>query len=601
MKLISSIRFVFGRTWQASKGVFTLYILLQIILGFLYTGTIFFYSAVINAATGKDTFLGLGLVGIIVLRLIYEVFINFVDKFREYIWNILDIKQAIYNNQDFVRKLSTFDLPTFEDPTKNDLIWRTFNRFQMQFKWYVQFIVEFLQRIIMFMIILAIFIAGSPVIALIVLFTHIIPLIIRARYGEYTFTIYRADSDLRKKFEYLNQTICGRDTLPEIKLYHAFDFFRLRLLALYHQFTSKQLRLFKKTWIVLSFVEVLPILSIFVFLFFTANQLINHKISNGFFVLLYINVFWFTSNLQQLMKTFGQLVSDSPFIQDAVNFYQIKNIIQFPVIHHESKEALIKKLEKPTIRLENISFIYPNTTPSVLKNITLSIPYGQNIAIIGENGAGKSTLVKLLMRMYDPTVGSILINDIDIKEIPEEILLNTYSTLFQSFGKFYLTIRENLEMAAGQNSEIEEFQRILKLSNAWNYVKDFPKTIDQPLGPHYKDGVDLSGGQWQQLAIARAYAKKAPILILDEPTSAIDAKAETQIFDRLKRETKNKTVIFISHRFSTIKDAERIVVIDKGKIIEDGNHEALMKNQDKYASLYTSQAERYLRQTELNI
>ena len=596
MKILSSIRFVFNRTWKADKGTFALYIFLQVILGFLYTGTIFFYSAIINAATGKSTLFGLGIIGIIVLRFVYEVITNFVDKFREYIWNILDIKQAIYNNQDFIRKLSTFDLPSFEDPSKNDLIWRTFNRFQMQFKWYIQYIVEFLQRVIMFIIILSIFMVGSPLIALFVLVAHIVPLIIRARFGEYTFTIYRADSDLRKKFEYLNQIICGRDTLPEIKLFHSFDFFRIRLIALYRQFTVKQMRLFKKSWIVLSFVELLPVISIFTFLLVTTNQLVMHEISAGIFVLLYINVFWFSSNLQQLMKTFGQLVSDSPFIQDAVNFYQIKNIIIFPIVTQDNKIKLIKKLEKPRITLENVSFIYPNTSATVLKNINFSIPYGQNIALIGENGAGKTTLVKLLMRMYDPTEGKISINGINLKEIPEDVLFLLYSTLFQSFGKFYLTIRENLDMAAGKPEDSKEYERVLKLSNAWGYIKDFPKTIDQQLGPQYKDGVDLSGGQWQQLAIARAYMKKAPVLILDEPTSAIDAKAEAEIFDRLNRETKENTVIFISHRFSTIKDAHRIVVIDHGKIIEDGDHEKLIKNKGKYAALYSLQAERYTRE-----
>ncbi len=596
MKIILSVKFVLSRTWKAAKKTFALYVILQVILGFLYTFTIFFYSAIINAANNQGTFLGISIIGIIVIRLIYEVITNFIDNLREYVWNILDIKQVIYNNEDFIRKLSTLDLPSYEDPLKNDLIWRTFNRFQMQFKWYIQYMVEFLQRIVMFIIILAIFMFASPLIAIFVLIAHVIPLIVRAKFGEYTFTIYRADSDLRKKFEYLNQIICGRDTLPEIKLFHAFDFFRLRLIALYKQFITKQLRVFKKSWIVLSFVELLPVLSIFTFLLFTATQLINHKITAGAFVLFYINVFWFSSNLQQLMTTFGQLVADSPFIQDAINFYQIKSVIQFPKLNEEQKNNLARKLQNPIINLENVSFIYPNSSQTVLKNINISIPYGQNIALIGENGAGKTTFVKLLLRMYDPTEGKITLNGIDLRKIPEDVLFPMYSTLFQSFGKFYLTIRENLDMASGKQDDVKEYERILKLSNAWNYTKNFPKLIDQQLGPQYKDGTDLSGGQWQQLAIARAYAKKAPILILDEPTSAIDAKSETEIFDRLNKETKDRTVIFISHRFSTIKDAHRIVVIDKGKIIEDGNHEALMKNKGKYATLYTLQAERYLRE-----
>ena len=231
----------------------------------------------------------------------------------------------------------------------------------------------------------------------------------------------------------------------------------------------------------------------------------------------------------------------------------------------------------------------------MLKNISLEIPFGQKVALIGENGAGKTTLVKLLLRMYDPLEGKISINGIDIKTIPEAELFQIYSTLFQSFGKFYFTIRENIEMAANKKLSQEELAKILNFSNSREFVEKTPGKFDQQLGSEFTHGIELSGGQWQRLAIARAYAKRSPVLILDEPTSAVDAKSEMEIFDRLNKEMKNNTLLFISHRFSTIKDAERIIVIDKGKIIEDGSHESLIKNNGKYAKLYNIQAERYLR------
>lgn len=289
-------------------------------------------------------------------------------------------------------------------------------------------------------------------------------------------------------------------------------------------------------------------------------------------------------------------MSDAHFIHDAIDFYNVKPNISFPKLSPRKDKELSKKLERPTIVIEDLSFRYPNSEKDALSRINLTIPYGQNIALIGENGAGKTTLVKLLLRVYDPPEGKIRINGIDLKEIPEQILFHIYSTLFQSYGKFYLTIRENMEMAAGKKLSDEEYIYALKLSNAWNYIQRLPGQLDQQLGPTYTYGTDLSGGQWQQLAIGRALVRKTPILILDEPTSSVDAKAEMEIFDRLNRETKDSTVLFISHRFSTIKDAERIVVVDKGKLIEDGNHESLMRNKGKYATLYSLQAERYLRE-----
>ena len=231
-----------------------------------------------------------------------------------------------------------------------------------------------------------------------------------------------------------------------------------------------------------------------------------------------------------------------------------------------------------------------------MNKINLIIPYGQNLALIGENGAGKTTLVKLLLRMYDPFEGQILVNGANLRDLPEDVLFSLYSTLFQSFGKFYLTVKENLELAAGKKLTDEEMEGYLKFSNAWEFVKTSKYKFNQQLGPEYKDGTDLSGGQWQRLAIARAYAKNAPVLILDEPTSAVDAKSEMEIFDRLNKEMKLNTLVFISHRFSTIKDAERIVVLHQGKVVEDGTHLQLMGNKGKYFDLYTIQAERYKRE-----
>ncbi len=526
----------------------------------------------------------------------FNIIYTALQKLTEYIWNLIDLKQTVYSTATFVDKLSTFDLSNFENPQSFDKIWRSFNRLAWQLKFYLDASIRFLSSFIALSVSILIFFVASPLNALIIVVANIIPIIIKSKIGNQTFNIYKADSETRRKYEYTSSLVTNREMLTEIKQYQGFNFVKHKLLSIYDIFIKKQTQLFKKAWILLTFVEQLPVLAVFIFLISIAVQLQSKTISTGTFVFLFTNIFLFNNALSQLGTYLTTLISDSYFIHDAIDFYKIKPNIQFPLLKADVEEKISKRIKNPTISLENLSFHYPNSGKNILININLTIPFGQDIALIGENGAGKTTLVKLLLRVYDPTEGRILINGVDLKTIPEHLLFKTYSTLFQSFGKFYLTIRENMELASGKKLSDEEYIDSLKKSNAWNFIKNFPKQLDQQLGPTYTDGTDLSGGQWQQLAIGRALVRKTPVLILDEPTSSVDAKSETEIFDRLNKETKDSTVLFISHRFSTIKGAQRIIVLDKGKIIEDGNHESLIKNKGKYATLYTLQAERYTRE-----
>lgn len=594
--IISAIQFVVSRSFKAAKLLFSIYILANVLLSFTNILNIFIFKEIVDTANNSKTLFNLSLLSIIVIRLILEIISKVISRYAEYIWYVFDIKQLFFNYTDFLKKLSSFDMANFENAATHDLIWRAFNRFQWHVRYYLDTFIKFFSKAIELSASIIIFIFASPISALFVVISNLVPIYLRSVLGSQNFNIYKADSEIVRKYEYLHSMTVNRETLMELKQFQGFGFLKERLFSLYNLFTGRQMVQYKKQWILLTLADMLPLLAIFSFLFVIVKQLQLGQITTGTFVFLFTNIFIFSGALNQLSVYLGALSSDGHFMHDAINFFQVKQNIVFPKVSQAHEKDMLKKLEKPTIVIENLSFKYPNAEHLILKNINLSIPYGQNAALIGENGAGKTTLVKLLLRAYDPTEGRILINGIDLKEVPESLLFKMYSTLFQSFGKFYLTIKENLELAAGKKLSDEEYIQALKLSNAWNYIKDFPKQLDQQLGPTYKDGVDLSGGQWQQLAIARALIRKTSVLILDEPTSAIDAKAETEIFDRLNKQTKENTLIFISHRFSTIKDAERIIVLDKGKILEDGNHEQLIKNNLKYAQLYTMQAERYQRE-----
>lgn len=248
----------------------------------------------------------------------------------------------------------------------------------------------------------------------------------------------------------------------------------------------------------------------------------------------------------------------------------------------------------PEVEFRNVSFRYPgNDTLNsyVLQNLSFTIKAGEKIAIVGVNGAGKTTLIKLLCRVYDPTDGAILVNGIDLRDIHLDDWHQAIGILFQDFPIYNLTIRESI--GVGKISEAPNHQHI-QAAARFSGADEFITNYDQLIWKDFKNGIDLSKGQHQRLAVARMFYRNAPITILDEPTASIDAVTEEKIFASLEQNMEGKTVILITHRFSTVKNADKILMLEHGKIIEQGTHKALMQLNQKYAELYTMQAKRYL-------
>jgi len=598
MYMWKAVLFVIKKTKESNPSLFLLVFIVKTLFAFLFIVDLFAYKVIIDAAGKKDSFFGLPFSQVIILLFGYFVFSKLLYAFILYLQNSLDVQSLLYLNKEFINKVSSLDLTTFENPNTVGLVNRAFNRFQFQIKLYFSSISLTYASCIEACVSLLVFIFVSPLMGVAILISNLVPLYVRTRFSYGVFNIYKADDETKRKFGYLTNTLLDRVTLPEIKLNSAFTYFKHQILTLYKRFTFNQLKEEQKALQFVALAELLPLIVTFIFFYYAGVQYQNGLMTSGVFVVLFINGMAFFSRLKVMSQNMGELHSSSLLIKDAIDFFDITPTTQFVRLGKDNLSLLIPKLVSPVLRIEGVSFTYPNTSNKALNNISFSVPFGQNVALIGENGAGKSTLVKLLLRMYDPTEGALFINDINIKEIPEKILFAIYSTLFQSFGKFYISVRDNLEIAAGRKLSEEEMKKYLQFANSWEFIKDTKHVYEQQLGPEYTDGIDLSGGQWQRLAIARAYAKQSPILILDEPTSAVDAKSEMEIFDRLIKEMKKNTLIFISHRFSTIKDAERIIVLDKGKIIEDGNHQSLIQNKGKYAELYTIQAERYTREAK---
>lgn len=310
----------------------------------------------------------------------------------------------------------------------------------------------------------------------------------------------------------------------------------------------------------------------------------------GQFTLIFQQSLTMTLSAEEILNVYSSLSSRNKYLEKYFEFMNTKPKITSPT--HPS--TFIDSPRPPVIEFKNVGFKYPESERYILKHFNLTISSGEKIALVGENGAGKTTLIKLLLRFYDVTEGEILINNVNIKDVDLKVWHTYIGALFQDFIKYQFTFKENIYLGnLDKGDNIELLKKAIEKSGAEAYLEDLPKGLNQQLGKMFDNGVDLSGGQWQKLALARTFFRDAPLLILDEPTSAIDAKAEFEIFQKVQNLQQDKTVIIISHRFSTVRNADRILVLDEGKIVEEGNHAHLMKKKGLYAELFEIQAQGY--------
>jgi ATP-binding cassette subfamily B protein len=322
---------------------------------------------------------------------------------------------------------------------------------------------------------------------------------------------------------------------------------------------------------------------------FVAIRGLEGTISPGGVVLV-IGAFTAVSGtLGQITSTFVAVDQHTTFLDDYFSFLAIEPLIPVPADPRSIPDGPING-----ITFEEVSFSYPGGTGPAVEGLNLQIRSGELIALVGENGAGKSTLIKLLLRFYDAQKGSVRVGGIDVKEMDPDVLRNRIGVLFQDFANYELTIRENVTMGRPYSkADDERVMKALRDSRSEWLVRKMPNGLDSKVGRLFEGGHDLSGGEWQRLALARIMYRNADIWILDEPTSSLDPEAEAAIFAELKENLKGRIGIVISHRFSTVRVADRIAVIDDGRVTELGTHKELLAANNRYAHLFELQASGY--------
>ena len=295
-----------------------------------------------------------------------------------------------------------------------------------------------------------------------------------------------------------------------------------------------------------------------------------------------------SSNIQSVFSTFASIADQSLFLTDLVEFLEVR-----PKIASKPDAIPAPRPIRDGFLFDQVSFAYPGSPRRVLDRLDLRIEPGERIALIGENGEGKTTIVKLLTRLYDPTAGRILLDGVDLRDYNMEDLQSQIGVIFQDFMRYEMTARENIAVGRIDDAEDSAVRGAAQKSLADAVIERLPRKYEQLLGLRFEGGVDLSGGEWQKVALARAYVRDAQVVVLDEPTASLDARSEYEVFQRFAELTAGKTAFLISHRFSTVRMAHRIVVLENGRIAEQGSHDKLISLGGRYSSMFELQAAGY--------
>lgn len=517
--------------------------------------------------------------------LIEDVNSTLTRKYEKQLW----VKLPMHMNQKVLSHVSELDLEYFENDKFNDKLnnakenmnWRPINMFQ-DICWLFQSLLTVLIATISILYLNWMF-------AILILLSAIPTLIYQLQASKAQWTIWDADTSIRKRHEYISRLVSSNLSVKELKLFDLYKEFLKNLRTTNQVFAKKNDKILQKAFrrgVLSGLVDVAVYLGIEIYIIF---QALHRNISLGslsYYTQVLIN---FQGGVNGAFRHASNIFDKSQYIAELFEVIDYE-----PKIVNITAPVVIQKNHVPKIEFRNVTFSYPGSSEKILDDFSIIIEPSTKVAFVGENGAGKTTIIKLLARFYDVDDGSILIDGTDIKHIDLKEWHQQIGILFQDFLRYEYSLGDNIYF--GQiNSPIDRNKIIdsAEKSGADKIASKYPNQYDQMLGNSFADGVDLSTGQWQKVALARGFYRDASLLVLDEPTAAIDAKAENEIFDKVEKLTNDKTVIIISHRFSTVKNADKIYVIENGKIKESGTHKKLMEHKGVYANLFNLQAEAY--------
>ena len=557
-------------------------------LGLLYTGKLIIDQVVTLTRTGNENLSHTHLWNLIAIEFGLVILTTAMGRAIILIDNLLSELLTYRTSIKLMTHAATLDLDQFEDAAFYDKLERArqqnYGRAALLSQVFSQF-----QDFITIAFLAAGLIVFNPWLIFVLLLSIIPSFLGEAYFNAKNYSLIRSQTHGRREMEYISFIGSSDESAKEVRIFDLSDFFIIRFRKISSRFYSATRNLEVKRSMLGTILSLPGSIGYYIAFVFIIKGVLAGTISIGGLTFLIGSIRQLGMLSQNVMKRVSLVAKGALHLRDFFDFFKIE-----PKIKAVKNPRKFPHPIQHGFTFENVGFKYLNSSRWANRHLNFTLHAGEKIALVGENGAGKTTLVKLLVRLYEPTEGRILLDGHDLREYNLGDLRAEIGIIFQDYLRYQMTTSENIAMGnIKQKDNNKLIEKSAKQSLANLIIEKFPDKYNQMLGRRFNSGIELSGGEWQKIALARAYMRDAQLIILDEPTAALDAKAEFEVFQRFAELTKDKAAMLISHRFSTVRMANRIFVLEKGEIMEIGSHEELLEKGGKYAELFQLQAMGY--------